>query len=61
MAAHSEAPVRSADQDAALQLDTLRAAGSAKAFVDRPSGPCAERPRRQAALDHAREGGLLVT
>lgn len=61
MAAVGYARVSTADQDPALQLDALRAAGCAKVFEDRASGARADRPGLRAALEYAREGGVLVT
>jgi DNA invertase Pin-like site-specific DNA recombinase len=60
MAAVGYARVSTADQDPALQLDALAAAGCAKVFEDRASGARAERPGLRAALDYAREGDVLV-
>jgi DNA invertase Pin-like site-specific DNA recombinase len=62
MAAVGYARVSTADQDPALQLDALAAAGCAKVFEDRASGARdADRPGLRAALDYAREGDVLVT
>jgi DNA invertase Pin-like site-specific DNA recombinase len=61
MAAVGYARVSTADQDPALQIDALRAAGCAKVFEDRASGARADRPGLRAALDYAREGDVLVT
>ncbi|HYZ33462.1 MAG TPA: recombinase family protein [Crenalkalicoccus sp.] len=61
MAVVGYARVSTADQDPALQLDALRAAGCAKIFEDRASGARADRPGLLAALDYAREGDVLVT
>jgi DNA invertase Pin-like site-specific DNA recombinase len=61
MAAVGYARVSTADQDLALQLDALAAAGCAKVFEDRASGGRADRPGLRAALDYAREGDVLVT
>jgi DNA invertase Pin-like site-specific DNA recombinase len=61
MAAVGYARVSTADQDPALQLDALRAAGCAKVFEDRASGARADRPGLRAALDYARDGDVLVT
>jgi DNA invertase Pin-like site-specific DNA recombinase len=61
MAAVGYARVSTADQDPALQLDALAAAGCAKVFEDRASGARdADRPGLRAALDYAREGDVLV-
>jgi DNA invertase Pin-like site-specific DNA recombinase len=61
MAAVGYARVSTVDQDPALQLDALTAAGCAKVFEDRASGARADRPGLRAALDYAREGDVLVT
>ncbi len=61
MAAVGYARVSTADQDPALQLDPLAAAGCTKVFEDRASGARADRPGLRAALDYAREGDVLVT
>jgi DNA invertase Pin-like site-specific DNA recombinase len=61
MAAVGYARVSTADQDLALQLDALQAAGCAKVFEDCASGARADRPGLRAALDYAREGDVLVT
>ena len=60
MAAIGYARVSTADQDPALQLDALAAAGCTKVFEDRASGARADRPGLRAALDYAREGDVLV-
>jgi DNA invertase Pin-like site-specific DNA recombinase len=61
MATVGYARVSTADQDPALQLDALAAAGCAKVFEDRASGAQTDRPGLRAALDYAREGDVLVT
>lgn len=61
MVAVGYARVSTADQDLALQLDALAAAGCAKVFEDRASGARADRPGLRAALDYARDGDVLVT
>jgi DNA invertase Pin-like site-specific DNA recombinase len=61
MAAVGYARVSTTDQDLALQLDALTAAGCAKVFEDRASGARTDRPGLRAALDYAREGDVLVT
>lgn len=61
MAAVGYARVSTADQNPALQLNALAAAGCAKVFEDRASGARADRPGLHAALDYAREGDVLVT
>ena len=55
------ARVSTLDQDLALQLDALAAAGCAKVFEDRASGARTDRAGLQAALDYVREGDVLVT
>lgn len=54
------ARVSTLDQDPALQLDALVAAGCAKVFEDRASGARSDRPGLRQALDYAREGDVLV-
>jgi DNA invertase Pin-like site-specific DNA recombinase len=54
------ARVSTDDQDPALQLDALRAAGCAKTFEDRASGARADRPGLHQALDYVRDGDVLV-
>ena len=54
------ARVSTLDQDPALQLDALAAAGCTKVFEDRASGACADRPGLRKALDYAREGDVLI-
>ena len=49
------ARVSTLDQDPALQLDALAAAGCAKVFEDRASGARADRPGLRQALDYVRE------
>ena len=49
------ARVSTLDQDPALQLDALAAAGCTKIFDDRASGARADRPGLQRALDYVRE------
>jgi len=48
------ARVSTLDQDPALQLDALTAAGCSKIFEDRISGARADRPGLRQALDYAR-------
>ena len=55
------ARVSTLDQDPALQLDALAAAGCAKVFEDRASGIRTDRTGLQAALDYVRDGDVLVT
>lgn len=54
------ARVSTQDQRPELQLDTLRAAGCERVFVEKASGAQRERPELQAALDYMREGDRLV-
>ncbi len=54
------ARVSTLDQDPALQLDALAAAGCGKVFEDRASGARKDRPGLQKALDYAREGDVLI-
>jgi DNA invertase Pin-like site-specific DNA recombinase len=54
------ARVSTADQDPALQLDAMRAAGCDPVFVDRASGSRADRPELARALDYLRSGDTLV-
>ncbi len=54
------ARVSTADQDLALQLDALQAAGCEKVFTDKASGAKGARPGLAEALAYAREGDHLV-
>jgi DNA invertase Pin-like site-specific DNA recombinase len=45
------ARVSTQDQDPALQLDALKAAGCEKVFTEKASGAQRERPQLRAALD----------
>jgi len=54
------ARVSTTDQDPALQLDALAAAGCVKIFEDRASGARADRAGLQSALDYVRDGDLLI-
>jgi DNA invertase Pin-like site-specific DNA recombinase len=54
------ARVSTLDQDPALQLDALAAAGCGKVFEDRASGARTDRPGLQKALNYAREGDVLI-
>lgn len=54
------ARVSTQDQDPALQLDALKAAGCEKLFTEKASGAQRERPQLQAAIDYMREGDTLV-
>lgn len=48
------------DQNLALQLDALRAAGCERVFEDRASGAKADRPGLSEALAYVRTGDVLV-
>ena len=54
------ARISTADQDLALQLDALAAAGCGRVFEDRASGAKADRPGLRDALGYLREGDVLV-
>src|SRR6187200_1319658 len=54
------ARVSTQEQDLALQLDALRAAGCAKVYEEKASGAQRERPELKAALDYVRKGDTLV-
>ena len=54
------ARVSTLEQDPALQLDALAAAGCAKVFEDRASGARSDRPGLRQALDYVREDDVLV-
>jgi len=54
------ARVSTIDQDPALQLDALAAAGCGKMFEDHASGAKADRVGLLAALDHVRDGDVLI-
>lgn len=54
------ARVSTADQELALQLDALNAAGCEKVFTDKASGTRTDRPGFAEALAYAREGDCLV-
>ncbi len=55
------ARVSTLDQDPALQLDALAAAGCAKVFEDRASGVRTDRAGLQGVLNYVRDGDVLVT
>ena len=54
------ARVSTREQNQALQLDALRAAGCGRVYTEQASGAQRDRPELTAALDYAREGDTLV-
>jgi len=60
MALIGYARVSTLEQEAALQLDALEAAGCERIYTDRSSGALAERPDLARAVDHLRDGDTLV-
>ncbi len=54
------ARVSTDDQDLALQLDALHAAGCTRIYRDTMSGTKADRPGLTQALEHVRDGDTLV-
>ena len=54
------ARVSTTDQDAALQVDALKAAGCYRVFVDTISGALEHRPELDKLLDQLRPGDTLV-
>ena len=54
------ARVSTQEQDLALQLDALRAAGCTKVYEEKASGAQRERPELKAALGYMRQGDTLV-
>jgi len=54
------ARVSTQDQNPALQLDALKAAGCERVYTERASGAQRDRPELKAALDYMREGDTLV-
>jgi DNA invertase Pin-like site-specific DNA recombinase len=54
------ARVSTQDQDLALQLDALQAAGCARIYTEKASGAQRDRPQLQAALDYMRPDDTLV-
>lgn len=54
------ARVSTMDQNPALQMDALRAAGCEKIFIEKASGSHRDRPQLNAALEFLREGDTLV-
>lgn len=54
------ARVSTRDQDRALQLDALQAAGCERVFEETASGAQRDRPQLAAALDYVRAGDVLT-
>jgi DNA invertase Pin-like site-specific DNA recombinase len=54
------ARVSTHDQELALQLDALQAAGCEKLFTEKASGAQRDRPQLNAALEYMRTGDTLV-
>lgn len=54
------ARVSTQDQNPALQLDALKAAGCERVFVEKATGAQRDRPELKAALDYIRAGDALV-
>ena len=54
------ARVSTQDQDLALQLDALQAAGCERVYTEKASGAQRDRPQLQAALDYMRPDDTLV-
>ena len=54
------ARVSTTDQDPALQLDALKAAGCIKVFTDKTSGTLDRRPQLDRLLDQLRPGDTVV-
>ena len=54
------ARVSTQDQDLALQLDALNAAGCGKIYKEKITGSTRERPELQKFLDQLREGDIVV-
>ena len=54
------ARVSTLDQDPALQLDALTAAGCERLFTEKASGAQRDRPQLKAAVEYIREGDTLV-
>ena len=55
------ARVSTLEQEMALQLDALRAAGCDRIFEDRASGAKTDRPGLAQAIAFVRDGDVLVT
>ncbi|MCE0488140.1 recombinase family protein [Ornithinimicrobium sediminis] len=54
------ARVSTLEQDEALQVDALTAAGCGRIFVDKASGSLQHRPQLDALLEHLRPGDTVV-
>ncbi len=54
------ARISTVEQDEALQVDALRAAGCGRVFVDRASGKLEHRPQLDAMIDQLRPGDTVV-
>ena len=54
------ARVSTQEQDLALQLDALKAAGCERTYEERASGAQRDRPELKAALGYMRDGDTLV-
>ena len=54
------ARVSTQDQELALQLDALKAAGCGKIYKEKITGATRERPELQKLLDQLREGDIVV-
>lgn len=54
------ARVSTQDQNPALQLDALKAAGCERVFVEKATGAQRDRPELKAVLDYIRAGDALV-
>lgn len=54
------ARVSTQEQELALQLDALEAAGCTKIYREKVTGATRERPQLQALLEHLREGDVVV-
>lgn len=54
------ARVSTRDQNPALQIDALKAAGCERVFTEKASGAQRDRPELKAALDYIRAGDTLV-
>lgn len=60
MAVVGYARVSTGQQDHALQVERLKAAGAVKVFAEKRSGLDGERPELLRCLDYVREGDVLV-